>query len=119
AESHRVLVAGEAEVARLPQGAGMRLAVERVLEGLANVPVQNLEAVEPDNDVVAVDGGLLVVPLANGPQVATYGRNQAVNAAVDLIVVKVGVVLGGVVEHLQLDRAEGGICLRVRRTDGK
>ena len=68
---------------------------------LARFGVENLKAVEVHFDVVAVDDDFLIVPLAHRPQIAARGRGQAVQAAVELVVVQVGVLFGRIVEHLQ------------------
>ena len=48
----------------------MLSAVRRVLGSLGKVHVENLRPVEMDIDLVAVDDHFLVVPLADGPQIA-------------------------------------------------
>src|SRR5262249_7058839 len=60
----------------------------------------------------AVDGDLLEIPVADGPLEAAMGGNHAVCRAVILAWVEVGVLLGRIIEDLELAHADvGGVAI--------
>ena len=98
---------------------GWAEAVGRVLADVRQIHVEGLEAVEIDFNLITLYDDLLMIPLADGPQIAAVGRRQAVGAAVELIVVERFVLFGGVVEDLQLDAVLAGVRSRFGRADGE
>lgn len=68
AEFDGIRVSAESE---MPLGAGstwMGFAVDRLLTDLGHINIEDFVAVEFDDDVVAVDGHLFEVPVADGAE---------------------------------------------------
>src|SRR5262249_51813246 len=110
-EFDRVAVAGESEetaCAILARVCG----IGHVVTDLAEVGIDDDRPIQFNLDLRALDGAFLEVPFTDRPEVAALRRHHTVGRAAILPRVELGILVGGVVEDLQLAHADiGGIPL--------
>src|ERR1700712_2482602 len=103
AEPYHISVSKETEMPFHISQAGMFFPIQRsILNGVADIPIQDHRSVQGYFDMVADGDNFFLVPFAYRLQITAFGGNDPIDGTVVLINMKVPVYIGFIVQYLYL-----------------